>query len=284
MPRIREWPTERTAADLAEDAYFGIDEQSGTQKSAKVEISELIEYLEAELELAHTQISGLGTAATRNVGTTAGTVAAGDDSRFGEGTTTTFPTEALTTARDIVDADAGKELTFGSGSADDWTGRLKSAVTARRVFTFRNADSTTKTLSAEGTLKDHSGVTLTDYQLPAWASVFVVKDNGTTWRVLAPTPERILTNDQTGTSYSLALGDAGKVVRCSNANAVTVVVPADTFAEGDVVGIEQGGAGIVTLDPETGVTVVAEDDDLATSGQHAVRVLRFRGANVATYT
>lgn len=71
---------------------------------------------------------GLGGAAVLNVGTTAGTVAAGNDSRLsdartptahtqGSETINTTQTDDATTSRTLTDADHGKVLRFTSGSA-----------------------------------------------------------------------------------------------------------------------------------------------------------------------
>lgn len=58
-------------------------------------------------------------------------------------------------------------------------------------------------------------------------------------------------NEQTGTTYTLVAADLGKLVRCTNAAAITLTVP-DTFSAGAagkraLVNIEQGGAGVVTV-------------------------------------
>ncbi len=65
-------------------------------------------------------------------------------------------------------------------------------------------------------------------------------------------------NDQTGTSYTLVLGDNGKDVRCTNAGAITLTVPPNStvaFPIGSVVLFSQGGAGIVTATAGSGVTL-----------------------------
>jgi hypothetical protein len=65
-------------------------------------------------------------------------------------------------------------------------------------------------------------------------------------------------NFQTGTTYTLALTDAGDVVDCSNASAVTVTVPPNSsvaFAVGTQIEVMQGGAGKVTLAQGAGVTI-----------------------------
>lgn len=70
-------------------------------------------------------------------------------------------------------------------------------------------------------------------------------------------------NAQSGTAYTLAASDEAKMVICSNANAITVTVPSDSTADlpiGFICHVHQGGAGQVTLSPDTGVTL-----DYATS-------------------
>jgi hypothetical protein len=62
-------------------------------------------------------------------------------------------------------------------------------------------------------------------------------------------------NAQTGTTYSLVAADAGKIVTCTNASAITVTVPASTFSAGQSVIIGQGGAGQVTLAAGSGMTL-----------------------------
>ena len=67
-------------------------------------------------------------------------------------------------------------------------------------------------------------------------------------------------NAQTGTTYTLALADLGKVVTCSNAAAVTVTVPPNasvSFDVGSTIDVIGIGAGIVTIAQGAGVTVNA---------------------------
>lgn len=63
---------------------------------------------------------------------------------------------------------------------------------------------------------------------------------------------------QSGTTYTLALTDAGGMVRCSNASAVTVTVPTNAvvaFPTGTVVTLLQSGAGQVSIAGSVGVTI-----------------------------
>jgi hypothetical protein len=65
-------------------------------------------------------------------------------------------------------------------------------------------------------------------------------------------------NAQTGTSYTLVAGDAGKLVTLSNAGAIALTVPEDsdaTIAVGTYIDLLQLGAGQVTVGPGSGATL-----------------------------
>ena len=65
-------------------------------------------------------------------------------------------------------------------------------------------------------------------------------------------------NSQTGTSYTLAAADNGKIVTLDNSSAITVTVPANSsvaMPTGAMVNIMQKGAGEVSVTGATGVTV-----------------------------
>ncbi|MFO1141181.1 MAG: hypothetical protein U1E59_02130 [Amaricoccus sp.] len=91
-------------------------------------------------------------------------------------------------------------------------------------------------------------------------------------------------NPQSATSYTLALGDASKLVECSNAAAITVTVPPQSsvaFPISTVVHVAQAGAGQVTIAPGAGVTIKLHADfSPKTLGPEAVVSL----AKVATDT
>jgi hypothetical protein len=75
--------------------------------------------------------------------------------------------------------------------------------------------------------------------------------------ITTPT-QRLTLNAQTGTSYSLVIGDATyKLVTCSNAAAITVTVPPSLFAIGDTINVQQIGAGQVTFAAGSGVTITS---------------------------
>ena len=64
-------------------------------------------------------------------------------------------------------------------------------------------------------------------------------------------------NAQTGTTYTLVAGDLGKWVTLSNASGITLTVPPSVFAAGNIINIQQIGAGQVTLAQGSGVTITS---------------------------
>lgn len=90
----------------------------------------------------------------------------------------------------------------------------------------------------------------------------------------------VSTNAQTGTAYTLVIGDAGRVIEMNNASANTLTVPTDAsvnFPVGTVIDIFQTGAGQTTVGG-AGVTINARPG-LKLSGQWATATLIKRAAN-----
>lgn len=74
--------------------------------------------------------------------------------------------------------------------------------------------------------------------------------------------ETIPLNAQTGTTYTLAAGDAGELVTLANASAITLTVPTNAsvpFAIGTQITITRAGSGALTVVGDTGVTVNSAD-------------------------
>lgn len=83
-------------------------------------------------------------------------------------------------------------------------------------------------------------------------------------------------NAQTGTTYTLVLADAGKLVTLSNASAITLTVPTNAsvaFAAGTSILLAQLGAGQVTVSPAGGVTVNSRGAALKIAGQYGAATL-----------
>jgi len=65
-------------------------------------------------------------------------------------------------------------------------------------------------------------------------------------------------NPQTGTTYTLAIGDRGLLVSMTNASANTLTIPTNSsvaFAVDTVILVKMGGAGPTTISAATGVTL-----------------------------
>lgn len=80
-------------------------------------------------------------------------------------------------------------------------------------------------------------------------------------------------NAQTGTGYTLVLGDRSKLVTLTNASAITLTVPTNATAAiaiGSQILLYQGGAGQVTISAAGGVTIRSNGSKLKLTGQYAV--------------
>lgn len=94
-----------------------------------------------------------------------------------------------------------------------------------------------------------------------------------------PVASTITGNNQTGTSYTLVLGDAGLVVECNNASPFTLTVPpvaSVAFPVGTVIEVWQQGAGQVTITPGAAVTLRSDGSKTKCTGQYATIGLRMR--------
>lgn len=88
--------------------------------------------------------------------------------------------------------------------------------------------------------------------------------------------DNLTLNAQTGTTYTLVLTDAHKVVTLSNASAITLTVPPNSsvaFEIGDQVNLLQLGAGQVTVAAGSGVTLRAQGSKVKLFGQYAIGTL-----------
>src|ERR1051325_210965 len=239
-------------------------------------------------------ITGLGGAATLSVGTTAGTVAAGDDSRVGAGggipTSRTISTTAPLTGGGELSANRNIGITVGTTSStvaagdapaaaqayavqrsnhtgtqsadtltDGTTGKVYTATEKTKlsgVATGATANATDAQLRARST---HTGTqavgTITG--LGGAATLNVGTGSGT---VAAGNDARctgVPTTTQAG-SYTLALADAGTVIESTSGSPATFAVPPNSlvaFPVGTVVEVVQYGTGQVTIAAGAGVTL-----------------------------
>jgi len=83
-------------------------------------------------------------------------------------------------------------------------------------------------------------------------------------------------NSQTGTAYTLVIGDRDKLVEMDNASANTLTIPPNSsvpFPIGTQILIVQKGSGKTTISGDTGVNVYSEDSRVKTVGQYAMATL-----------
>lgn len=83
----------------------------------------------------------------------------------------------------------------------------------------------------------------------------------------------IALNAQTGTSYTAALSDDGKLITCDNGSAITLTIPPNgtvAFGIGTQLNIMQLGAGQITITPGAGVTIRSAGSKLKSKEQYAV--------------
>jgi hypothetical protein len=81
---------------------------------------------------------------------------------------------------------------------------------------------------------------------------------------------------QTGTTYTLALADQGKLVELNNASSITVTVPPNSsvaFPVGSQITFTQMGAGQVTFAAGVGVTIRSDGSKLKTASQYSMVTL-----------
>jgi hypothetical protein len=141
---------------------------------------------------------------------------------------------------DITGVTAGNGLS-GGGTSGTVTVAIDTAITADlstvQTLTNKTISAANNTLTGVATLTGSQ--TLTNKTLTA--------------PVINPS-----INAQTGTTYSLVIGDASQIVTLSNANPISLEVPLDSsvaFANGTVITLAQIGAGQVTVAGAVGVTV-----------------------------
>jgi hypothetical protein len=99
---------------------------------------------------------------------------------------------------------------------------------------------------------------------------------------LETAPLLVRATTQVGTTYTLALGDAGTLVEFSAATGVTVTVPPNSgaaFAIGTTITLRQYGAGQVAVAAGAGVTIRSLAGALGLGGRYAQATLTKRATN-----
>jgi hypothetical protein len=64
-------------------------------------------------------------------------------------------------------------------------------------------------------------------------------------------------NAQTGTTYTLVVGDVNKLVTASNTGGITITIPISVFSANDVINVQQINSGQVTFAAASGATITS---------------------------
>lgn len=185
------------------------------------------------------------------------TLAAGNVDQFLVALDVDTQNEEIVAVTDIV----GDTLTVVRGQAGTSAITHTAGATVKHVFTGDDATFfTTGVATANGavpkTIVDAKGDLIvgtasdTVNRLAAGTNgqALVVDSTQTTGLKWAtPVTLDVTINAQTGTTYSLVASDINKLVTLSNASAITLTIPNGVFTTGQVVNIQQIGAGQVTI-------------------------------------
>jgi len=144
-------------------------------------------------------------------------------------------------------------------TSDDLTA-FAAGISPVASLAFSGSTSGTTTLQATATAGTNTlslPPTTTD-TLAGIAATQTLTNKTLTSPVITTPTQRLTLNAQTGTTYTLVALDASyKLVTASNAAAITVTVPPSIFTAGDVVNLQQIGAGQVTFAQGAGVTITS---------------------------
>ena len=181
-----------------------------------------------------------------------------------------FVTQVSGDTLTISRGQAGTGTAGVSGLSHTAGASVKHVLTSSDLIFFRNNASPVASFGFSGSTSGTTTVQATavagttTLTLPAATDTLVGKattDTLTNKTLTSPTintPKITIDfNAQTGTSYSLVASDQDKLVTLSNAAAITLTIPPSVFSAGQLVNIQQIGAGQVTLAAGAGVTITS---------------------------
>lgn len=157
---------------------------------------------------------------------------------------------------------------------------FNTAVSPIASITFAGSSSGTMTLQAQpvasGVITLPAGTaTLVNTSATQTLTNKTIDYNSNTITNLPAANLDLTLNAQTGTTYTLVLGDKNKLVTLSNASSITVTIPTNAtaaFATGSQVNIQQIGAGQVTVAGDGGVTLNGTGTKLRTQWSAATLI------------
>jgi len=150
-----------------------------------------------------------------------------------------------------------------SGSAATVTGAAQSNITSVGTLTTLTVDSIIINDTNIGHTSDTDAISIASDGVVTFSQVPVLPANTIETADIqdnAVTPAKIAgaVNAQTGTTYTLVIGDAFKTVTMSNASSNTLTIPPNSsvaFAVGDRIDVVMLGSGTTTITGGSGVTV-----------------------------
>lgn len=161
----------------------------------------------------------------------------------------------------------------GLGSVDNTADSAKPVSTAQATAIGAKADASALTSHTGNTSNPHSvtkaqvGLGSVDNTADSAKPVSTAQQTA----LDAKSPIVRSRNAQTGTTYTLVLGDAGNVVSMNNASANTLTVPPNSsvaFPVGTQIDLAQLGAGQTTVAAGGGVTIRSDAGKLKLAGQY----------------
>lgn len=181
-----------------------------------------------------------------------------------------FVTQVSGDTLTISRGQAGTGTAGVSGLAHTAGASVKHVLTSSDLIFFRNNASPVASFGFSGSTSGTTTVQATavagttTLTLPAATDTLVGKattdilTNKTLTSPVINTPKTTIDfNAQTGTTYTLVIGDQDKLVTLSNASPITLTVPPSVFSAGQSINIQQIGAGQVTLAAGAGVTITS---------------------------
>jgi hypothetical protein len=166
-----------------------------------------------------------------------------------------------TTGNYVAELTAGNGISITGTAGEGWSPTV-SINSSTASVSFNNITSKPTTLSGYG---------ITDALPESASSNFLPVSASSNFA-----PLTILRNEQTGTSYTLVIGDAGKLIEMNNASPNTLIVPLDasaSFPVGTKIDILQTGAGQTTASAVSGVTINSKEGSTKLTGQWSAATL-----------
>lgn len=156
-------------------------------------------------------------------------------------------------------------VTLAAGGADQFTVALDPDTNNEEIVFITAASSDTFTI-----VRGRAGTTAVSHSSGATVKHVLTSDDLNAFQ--AGLNETLPFNAQTGTTYTIALTDAGDVVTLTNGSAITVTVPLNSsvaFPIGTQITLAQTGAGKVTVAGAVGVTIYSTDSHLSLRTQYS---------------